>query len=76
MPPITGTKNIYIHLKSLTILSRPIRNPDSVSSLAVVVHWISTEKKWQNMALSRWKDMPPKNKRKKLCLLASTLQEV
>lgn len=66
MPAITGSRNKYIHLKSRTILSRPTRNPDSVSSFAVVVHSMRTLKKWQKMALRRWKEIPPKKRRKNL----------
>jgi hypothetical protein len=61
-----GSRKPYIHLKSRTILSRPTRKPDSVSSLAVVVHSMRTLKKWQKRALRRWKEMPPKKRRKKL----------
>ena len=49
-----------MYLKSLMILSMPIKKPVASNSFAVDVHSILMLKKWQRIALDRWMEIPPK----------------
>src|ERR1700733_12620830 len=60
---MAGKMKRYMYLKSRTILSKPTRKPDSVSSFAVVVHSILMLKKWHRIAFNKWYEIPPKNSR-------------
>jgi len=61
-PAVIGIISKYIYLKSLKILSKPTRKFVLSTSLAVAVHSIFMPKKWQTMAVVKWREMPPKKR--------------